>query len=273
MLVNPHLEGAPFFWQGGTVGVLLAHGLTATSAEMRPLARALHSRGYTVAGPLLPGHGTHPADLNRRKWEEWAAEVEKTYRELTSSCSRVFLGGESTGALLALYLAGQHPEAAGILAYAPALRLRLSRRERLLLHLAAPFKTYQPKPAQKRPRNISDELWQGYPVNPLKAVLQLLELQKVVRARLPQIRQPLLVVQGRLDPTVHPETPDILMQETASTLKQAVWMENSGHVVAIDREQEQVAEITIRFIEQVLTPAPDAGPAPGGKHEPAPPLV
>ncbi len=255
------------------MGVLLAHGLTATTAEMRPLAQALLQRGFTVAGPLLPGHGTAPADLNRRRWQEWAAEVEKTYQDLSAACTRVFLGGESTGAVLALYLASLHPEAAGVLAYAPALRLRLTGRDRLLLRLAAPFKTYVSKPVQNRPRNLSDELWQGYPVNPLKAVLQLLKLQQVVRRRLPLIRQPLLVVQGRLDPTVHPGVPEILMRETASQVKQSIWMENSGHVVAIDREQEQVAEITLRFIEQVISPAVNAGLAPGGKHEPAPPLV
>jgi len=34
-LVNPELEGGDFFWQGGADGVLLLHGLTATTAEVR----------------------------------------------------------------------------------------------------------------------------------------------------------------------------------------------------------------------------------------------
>ena len=41
-LHNPHLEGGPFFWEAGPVGVLLLHGYTATTAEMRPLAKRLH---------------------------------------------------------------------------------------------------------------------------------------------------------------------------------------------------------------------------------------
>ena len=252
MIVNPHLEGDPFYWQGGPVGILLSHGFTATTAEVRPLARALHARGYTVAGPLLPGHKTTPEDLNNCRWQDWAAAVENTYQELASRCRTVFVGGESTGAVLALYLASVHPEAAGILAYAPALRLRLSRLQQLLLPLLAPFKASIQKPVQNRARGIADDLWQGYPVNPLKGVLQLLWLQRVVRARLPSIYQPLLVIQGRLDPTVHPAVPAILSNETSSTIKEVVWMEQSAHCAVIDCEQEQVCALTLQFIERVL---------------------
>ena len=32
-ILNPELEGGSFFWKGGETGVLLLHGLTATTAE------------------------------------------------------------------------------------------------------------------------------------------------------------------------------------------------------------------------------------------------
>ena len=51
MIHNPHLEGEPFFWEAGPVGVLLIHGFTATTAEVRPLAKILQQDGYTVSGP------------------------------------------------------------------------------------------------------------------------------------------------------------------------------------------------------------------------------
>jgi alpha-beta hydrolase superfamily lysophospholipase len=126
MIHNPHLEGEPFFWEAGPLGVLLIHGFTATTAEVRPLAKILHQNGYTVSGPLLPGHYTRPEDLNRVKWQDWVAEVETALHQLQAKCPTVFVGGESTGGLLALYLAARHPEVAGILAYAPALKLSAS---------------------------------------------------------------------------------------------------------------------------------------------------
>jgi len=122
---NPQLEGDPFLWEGGPTGVLLVHGYTATTAEVRPLASILYRQGYTVAGPLLPGHYTHAAEANRYRWRDWVRAVEESYRQLSARCQPVVVGGESTGALLALYLASEHPEVTAILAYAPALKLKM----------------------------------------------------------------------------------------------------------------------------------------------------
>ncbi|MBS1245743.1 MAG: uncharacterized protein H6R36_398 [Chloroflexi bacterium] len=88
---NPHLEGDTFFWEGGPVGVLLIHGYTATTAEVRLLGRFLHERGYTVSGPLLPGHGTTPQAMNRCRWQDWTGAVEQAYRQISTRCDRVFV--------------------------------------------------------------------------------------------------------------------------------------------------------------------------------------
>src|SRR5512134_2031037 len=104
-IVNPHLEGDSFYWPGGPSGILLAHGFTATTAEVRPLARILLDQGYSVAGPLLPGHKTTLEEMNRCRWQDWAGAIETAYRQMAARCERVFVGGESMGGLLALYLA------------------------------------------------------------------------------------------------------------------------------------------------------------------------
>jgi alpha-beta hydrolase superfamily lysophospholipase len=117
---NPHLAGDTFFWPGSEVGVLLLHGLTATTAEVRLLAEKLHAAGYTISAPLLPGHGTHPDELNETTWHDWAWTAEKAYQYLATVCDQVFVGGESTGGALALYLAAQHKEIAGV--YCATLR-------------------------------------------------------------------------------------------------------------------------------------------------------
>jgi carboxylesterase len=248
-LVNPHLPGDPFFWEGGPVGVLLVHGYTATPAEVRPLGQYLHSRGFTVAGPLLPGHGTTPQDANRAHWQDWVKSVEASYRQLVARCDTVLLGGESMGGLLALYLASEHPQAAGILAYAPAL-ITAPAYGPYLLPLLAPFIPFLAK--SSGPPTLADERWQGYPVHPLRAVGQLYYLQRVVRRRLPLIRQPLLIVQGRLDTAVHPSVPDRVYHAVKSTLKEVHWMANSHHCVLLDGEWEQAAQITLDFIQRVV---------------------
>ncbi len=250
VLRNPHLEGDPFFWGGGPAGVLLIHGFTATTAEVQPLARHLHSQGYTVAGPLLPGHKAQPADINRYTWRDWAQTVEQAYRQLAARCQRVAVGGESTGGLLALYLAQQHPEAAAILTYAPALRLTMRRRDVAQLYLLSPFLTAIPK--RPGPPTAADALWQGYPVNPLKGVIELLRLQRQVRPRLSAITQPILIVQGRLDGTVHADVPQTIHDGVCSTVKELHWMAQSSHCVVLDQEREAIFKLTTEFLARVL---------------------
>lgn len=247
MIFNPHLEGDPFFWQGGPIGVFLSHGLTATCAESRPLAMRLHAAGYSVAGPLLPGHGTHPKDLNQVHWQDWVQAGEESYQQLSACCQRVFLGGESMGAVLALYLACEHPEAAGVLAYAPAIKLNLRVVDQLKLRLFSPFLPWVPKESLDASSN-----WQGYPVNPLKGAMQLIKFQQVVRSRLSHIHQPILVMQGRLDTTVHPRVGEIILSGVSSKLKEHYWMEKSSHVVIIDQELDEVTRITLDFFQRSL---------------------
>jgi carboxylesterase len=246
-LVNPQLEGEAFLWPGGPDGVLLVHGYTATTAEVRLLAKALHARGYTVAGPLLPGHGTSPEDMNRYRWQDWYTTVEKAYLELEAHCQRVVVGGESTGGVLTLRLAALHPEISGVLSYATALRLTLRKWDMFRLRLLAPFVRY----LSKGPRT-DDNPWQGYRVNPLKAALQLLRLQGETRRRLAEVRQPILIVQGREDRTVAASAPQEIYDGVRSAVKELHWMEQSGHCVIIDREWEQVAQITVKFLESIL---------------------
>ncbi len=245
-LRNPHLEGDSFLWEAGPVGVLLSHGYTATTAEVRLLGRFLHERGYTVSGPLLPGHGTTPQEMNRCCWQTWAEAFESAYRELAARCERVFVGGESMGGLLALYLASHHPEVAGVMAYAAAIAVPSSFTRTLLLSLLAPLGVV----LQKGPSapSAADARWQGYDQTPLRATQQLFALQAATRARLSEIAQPILIVQGRLDTAVDASAPDVIYRNVRSTEKHLYWFERSTHCVLLDQEWEDVAALTLRFL-------------------------
>ena len=246
-LQNPHLDGQAFDLPGsGQNGVLLFHGFTATCAEVSRLGQILHRLGYTAVGPLLPGHGTRPEDLNHTRWQEWTAAAEEAYSDLSRRCRRVFVGGESNGALVALYLASKHPEIAGVLAYAPALKPYITPLQVLQLHLAAPFIASLSKGDLN-----GNSTWQGYKVNPLKGVLQLRLFVKVVRERLRLIKQPILVVQGKKDHTVDPSGAQLVYDRVASQVKELHWMENSGHCVLLENEQHLIHRLTMDFLFKV----------------------
>jgi carboxylesterase len=109
---------------------------------------------------------------------------------------------------------------------------------------------YLPKPI--RLSSPADARWQGYPVNPTLAVGQLFRLQRVVRRRLPLIRQPILVVQGRLDEAVYSSVPDRIYRAVKSTVKEVHWMANSHHCVLLDGEWEAAARLAQDFIQRVV---------------------
>jgi carboxylesterase len=242
---NPQLDGAALNWAGNTTGILLIHGFTATTTTVRPLAESLRDRGYTVVAPLLPGHGTTPADLRRCRWQDWAGAVETAYAQLAVRCDRVFAGGESMGAVLALHLASHHPELAGVLAFAPALRLPPGHMP--VARLVSLFRAYIPK--SFGPPSAADGRWKGYTVNPVQSVVQLGQLQTETLRRLHLIHQPLLIVQGRLDRTIDPRCGEILLRQTASTHKELHWLEHSTHCVLIDSEWQQTTALALNFVE------------------------
>ena len=242
-LHNPHLDGDTFFWEAGPIGILLSHGFTATTAEIRLIAERFYAQGYTVAAPLLPGHGTKPEDLNQVRWQDWVNTGEGMLEKLFETCEQVWVAGQSMGGVLALHLASKDSRVAGVLLYAPAIRLTMSPFDKVKLYLGSPF-------IKEVPRDSLDgsEFWQGYPGLPLKGGIQLLRFQSTTLKQLSLIQQPVLVFQGCKDTTVAPEAGEIILQGISSKVKKHYWMEKSSHAIVLDEEYEDVAAISIQFM-------------------------
>jgi carboxylesterase len=243
-LHNPHLDGDSFFLPAGPAGIFLAHGYTATAAEVRLLAEKLHEKGYTVAGPLLAGHGTSPQDLNCANWQEWVTNGQELLDRLFETCQQVWVGGESMGGVLALCLAAKNPKVKGLLLYAPAIKLTMTTIDKIKLYLVAPFIEQNPRSGLDNP-----DTWQGYPAVPLKGVIQLLRFQQAAVPLLPKITQPVLIFQGRLDRTTAPQAGEIIMNAVSSEVKEHHWMEKSHHTLILDVELDEITARTIEFIE------------------------
>jgi carboxylesterase len=203
------------------------------------MAKILHTEGYTVAGPLLPGHGTHPDDLNRANWAMWVEKVKESYEALLSHCQRIYVGGESMGGLLALELARQHPEIKGLFLFAPAIKINNLWTSRILW----PFIKYLKKEDQ------DDGLpWKGYSVNPVKAAAELHKLQIHVQRRLAEIIQPVVIFTGEFDTTIAPDSAQFLLNNLGSGIKHHYHMANSEHCVILDSERDQIGEHVLRLI-------------------------
>ncbi len=248
VIFNPELEGGSFFWKGGGTGVLLLHGLTATTAEVRPLAKRLFKEGYTVSSILLPGHGTTPENLSQTHREDWIKASEVAYNELKRECSSVIVGGESVGALLALRLASEYPEIKGLLLYAPAIRLAASLLKILFFVVLSPFVFSVKKSIPEVREGLP---WQGYKVNPLRTGVQLLKFQFEIKKLLHRIYQPVLLIQASLDDTIDLNSGNIILRGVQSAVKELHWMEKSSHVVILEKEFEEVLKKTLSFIKKL----------------------
>lgn len=128
---------------------------------------------------------------------------------------------------------------------APALKLNLKPIQLLQVRILAPFVKGIPKGGLDAPSN-----WQGYPVNPLKGVLQLLKLEEIVFQRLPRIQQPIQIFQGRQDTTIDLRSGEMVLNGACSGVKELIWMENSSHCLMLDGELDQVTEKAFKFIQK-----------------------
>lgn len=247
ILQNPHLDGSTFSLEGSNnIGIILIHGFTATTIEVKPFAEFLNGKGYSVYCPLLPGHGTSPDELNKVTWQDWITAVEQIIQLAGQNHSIIFLGGESMGGVIACFLAEQYPDIRGLLLFAPALKvdfLNLSQFIRL-------FKKFMPKKNIKEIPEDGKFPWQGYKVNPTQAAYQFYLLQKITKKKLNLITQPAIIFQGKLDQTISPDSSNFLYNEIKSEEKELLLLEKSEHCVLLDIEFDFIARKSLDFIQK-----------------------
>src|SRR6266699_1757479 len=93
----PVLPGAePYRHEGDRTGVLLCHGFTGSPQSLRPWAEYLAEAGLTVSLPRLPGHGTTWQEMAGTRWEDWYAEVDRSFDELHASTGLVLVNPSIT---------------------------------------------------------------------------------------------------------------------------------------------------------------------------------
>lgn len=254
-------------------GVLLVHGLCGTPTELRFVANGLMRAGYEVVCPTLAGHcGTH-ADLTATTWQDWYASAEAALLELAERCDRVIVGGLSTGAVLGLMLAARHPDkVSGLTLYSPTLWLngrrvpwyaglfRLVRFRALarLFHFPAPL-DFGIKDERLRTFIKSALAAPGVPALPIATPgIAALERQRLVDAVLPlisHITAPVLML--------HPQEDDYADLSNASYLQQnlggltdLIVLNDSYHLVTVDRQRGVVLERTLAFLAKLTCAAP-----------------
>jgi len=237
---------------GRAIGVLLSHGFTGSPASIRPWAESLAEHGYAVEVPRLPGHGTQWKDLNRTRWDDWYAEVTRTFERLSAANDMVVVGGLSMGGALVLRLAEDHPEriAGVVLVNAAVATKRLDvKLLPVLKHLVPSF----PGLANDIKKPGMDE--RGYDRTPLKAIHSLIQTWPSIVADLPRITAPLLYLRSTEDHVVDNTSQPLITSKVSSRDITEIPLENSFHVATIDNDAPKIFEESAAFIARVTTPS------------------
>lgn len=257
------------FWQGGRTGFLLIHGLGGTPVELRFVAQGLARAGYTVYCCQLAGHCGTVEELRESTWSQWYASVEDAHDRLRGSCDTIIAGGLSMGAILALRLAQQRPDAIhGLSLFAPTLRLDGWSMPwyKNLLHWIRPSPLkLNWNLSERPPYGIKDERIRSFVVDsmlsgdsseagvfstPVRAFAQFNSLVAAVQPALKQVTAPALVI--------HPRDDDMAslgnaleLQRKLGGLVEMVVLDDSYHIVTLDRQRHIVVDRTVAFANMI----------------------
>lgn len=239
----------PFLYLGDETGILLVHGFTGSPKEMRTMGEFFADQGKTVLGIRLPGHATRPEDMRGRHWVDWLQAVEDGYHLLRCAGRQVFVMGLSMGGILTLVTAARLPVKGAVAMSTPYI---LSEDPRL--NYAEYLAPAMPEVAKGPPDwhdHAMEKVHVEYPMFPTRGLAEVRDLLKVMRAGLPKITVPVLLVHSRMDGSLSPGNVQRIYDELGTQDKSMLLVEHSGHIVTRDQDREKVFEAALAFVNRL----------------------
>ena len=254
--IIPTAEPFLFLGEPSKPACLLIHGFTGTPKEMRWMGEFLNQQGYTCLGIRLAGHATEPEDMIRSNWTDWTASVEDGYHILRGVTDNIFFVGLSMGGVLSLIMSARLA-VRGVVALSTPYKLPDDPR---LKHVdwISKIISYLPKSAEEPGTGWFDqEAWKdhiSYPRNPIRSIGQLDRLLAAMRAALPQVRVPVLLIHSKNDSYVLPDNIELIYADLLNASdKTKLYVTGSGHVVPRDAARQQVFQYALEFIQRIVS--------------------
>ncbi len=237
---------------------------------LRFLAQGLARQGYTVSCPFVPGLAGGSDLEGLSTWQDWYGTVEKAYLELKSNCDRVIVGGLSTGAVLSLRLAQQYgDEIEALSLYAPTLwpngsgipkyfKLTALIRQKWFANLFMMSKSLPYGIKDDRIRKFWFDMMESQSVSLADAIgirggklIELRWLGREVRKGLAKIQNKTLFMHSREDDMSDISNSFELMRSIKGPTEMVV-LDDSYHMVTLDRQREHVVNRTAEFVDGIL---------------------
>jgi esterase/lipase len=221
-------------------GILLIHGLLDSSYAMHELGKFFQKKCFIVYVVLLPGHGTVPGDLLHTTYQDWEDITAYGVTKLAEKADHLYLGGFSTGGILAIDAALDKPEAfQGIILFAPVLKIKT----RLTPLIPGAYWLSQIFESLHWWSVYADTATTRYESLPLNSVYQTAKLVDKVQAKLQKKRLslPLFIEQSRDDVTVDASATFDFFQTNTNPNSQLLWFyENGDYPLLSDPRIQQI---------------------------------
>lgn len=238
---------APFTFTAGPRAVLLLHGFTGHSADVRMLGRFLQKHGYTSHAPIFGGHGVEPEKLVETTPDDWWEDTLSAYQYLQDlGYEEIAVAGLSLGGVLALKLANYRKVKAVI----PMCTPIFFDNEAQLTNAFRMFALQYKQTEKKAPEQIAmevDALMQRSSKLFTKIAAFVAEVNEMVE----MIYAPTFVVQARNDDIINPASATFIYEKIATDEKQIKWYEHSSHVITLDVERDVLHEDILTFLNSL----------------------
>ena len=266
------IKKSDYWMPGGRSGVLLIHGLTGTPAEMRFVAKGLNASGFTVYGMQLDGHCGDESDLLGTGWKDWADSADRAATRMLQSVDRLFVGGLSMGALLALHLAARRPrDVQGLALYGTTFRydgwaipaiarlsfmlpwgcaLGIGRKRSFMESFPYGIKDERIRQRITGAMLSGDSAAAGLPGNPWPSLAEFVRLASRVRRELRLVQAPCLAVHATQDDIASLRNVEIAQKGVRGHFERLL-LDDSYHMVTVDKQRDLLIERSARFFSGI----------------------
>lgn len=241
----------PLLLKGTRPGaVLLLHGFNDSPQAMASMATALHTAGWTVRVPALPGHARTLEAFARSGATDWESAARAELHCLQAAHRDVAVCGMSMGGALALLLAAEVAEVRAAVAFAPYLhRSPALIWLRLVGPLAALGARWVASGGQSSIRDpVAAQRIIAYRMATPRLLRELARVTRDARDALPRVRQPVLVLQSSEDIRIPAASAERAFTTIGSSDKTLEWLSGTGHVISVDFGHEAVERRVVEWL-------------------------
>lgn len=249
--------GAPFYFNGGRLAVVLLHAYSGNSNDVRMLGRTLQKHGYTVYAPVFTGHGGDPCQILRDGGpDEWWADTQLAIRRLRDSGhDQVAVFGLSLGGLLAARALENDVQLSGGGVFAsPITSWGASNVPEYFPRLAM---NYYRK--EKTPSAVVDEKMAWIKEHLPAQLDDIQAMAKQLDAGLGRIHQPFFIAQGGRDEMIDPQSGEQLAQRLRAqgTPVDYHFYPTATHLLTVNTAHRQLFADVLDYLQNLFEVSDD----------------